>query len=281
MTSASTPTDAPRHRVIVTRPAREAAIWVDRLLRAGFEAEALPLIEIAPVADTASVAAARQRLAQSFYDAAMFVSGNAVEFLVGDAALDVSGLPDLRWLAPGPGTVSALRAAGVPPGQIDAPAADALQFDSEALWDVVGVRDWRGRRVLVVRGQGADESAGGPLPQGQGRDWIARQWQAAGAEVDFISVYQRRAPQWTPAETGRALAAAADGSVWVFSSSEAVAHLAQAMGGGTGAGPGWHQARAVATHPRIAATLQAAGWGEVFPSRPALGDLVALLHSIE
>jgi uroporphyrinogen-III synthase len=49
-----------------------------------------------------------------------------------------------------------------------------------------------------------------------------------------------------------------DGSCWLFSSSEAAQHLVQAC-------PGLPvgQARALATHPRIAQRLQAAGWGRV------------------
>ncbi|HEY3049162.1 MAG TPA: uroporphyrinogen-III synthase, partial [Polaromonas sp.] len=69
-----------------------------------------------------------------------------------------------------------------------------------------------------------------------------------------------------------------DGSVWLFSSSEAVANLASQ--------PhlsrlDWRRARAVATHPRIADTLRAAGWGVVVESRPALKDIKAVVRSIE
>ncbi|MGH6638901.1 MAG: uroporphyrinogen-III synthase, partial [Polaromonas sp.] len=73
-------------------------------------------------------------------------------------------------------------------------------------------------------------------------------------------------------------AASADGSVWLFSSSEAVANLArlpvmQAMD--------WSRARAVATHPRILDAVRAAGWGVVVESRPALKDIRDTLRSIE
>ena len=51
---------------------------------------------------------------------------------------------------------------------------DAEQFDSEALWRLVGKRDWNGRRVLIVRGRTLSASAGdGSTP---GRDWLMRQW---------------------------------------------------------------------------------------------------------
>lgn len=276
-------------RVLVTRPARDAQHWVAQLQRGGVAAEALPLIEIAPASGAASVQAlaeAWQALALGHYAACLFVSGNAVaNFFRSNQALahhliDKFAIRNIvnegvRFMAPGPGTVAALAAAGIPVGQIDAPAADALQFDSEALWDVVGRRDWQGSRVLVVRGQdsGAHSDA-----SSSGRDWIARQWAAAGAQVDFVGVYQRRAPSLTPAQIQRARAASADGSIWIFSSSEAVANLVRMP---ELAGVDWRQARAVVTHPRILAAAQAAGWGVVVASRPALKDIRDTLASVE
>jgi uroporphyrinogen-III synthase len=275
--------------VIVTRPAGDAQRWVQQLQLSGIKAEALPLIEIAPADDPADV----QALAQAWqriddYTACMFVSGNAVtHFFQGKEALAqqlwaqaaINAIADknsgLRCMAPGPGTVAALRAVGVPASQIDAPAADAQQFDSEALWESVGQRDWQGSRVLIVRGASAASGAGSASA---GRDWIARQWQAAGAQVDFVGVYQRRAPTLTDAQAESARAASADGSVWLFSSSEAVANLAHMP---ALAGTDWSGARAIATHPRIVDAVRAAGWGVVVASRPAPQDIVATLGSIE
>ena len=178
-------------------------------------------------------------------------------------------------MAPGPGTAAALLAAGVPAAQVDAPALDAEQFDSEALWAVVGRRDWQGLRVLVVRGESPGAAGGG---MSSGRDWIARQWEAAGAQVDFVGVYQRRAPKLSDEQLERARAASADGSVWLFSSSEAVANLTRLP---ALAGVDWRGARAVATHPRIEEAVRAAGWGVVVASRPALTDIRDTLASIE
>jgi uroporphyrinogen-III synthase len=250
--------------VIVTRPAADAQHWVDQLRQAGFAAEALPLIAIAAASDSAALAQARQALGG--YAACMFVSGNAVEYFFKTPLAGAEGLPpSLRLMAPGPGTVAALLAAGVPAGQ----------FDSEALWAVVGQRDWSGRRVLVVRGESPD-AAGAAVSSG--RDWIARQWEAAGAQVDFVSVYQRRAPQFSDQQLARARAASADGSVWLFSSSEALANLTRLP---ALAGVDWRKARAVATHPRIEEAVRAAGWGVVVASRPALKDIRDTLASIE
>ena len=174
-------------RAIVTRPHRDAEKWVLRLRQAGIDAEALPLIEIAPLAQISDPA--RQPVD---YAACLFVSGHAVEHFFKDntvfaqqpraqsaiesianrhSAMALAISPKLRFLAPGPGTVAALRAAGIAEAQIDAPPPDAVQFDSEALWRVIGQRDWQGLRVLVVRGlSGAtDVQAASP-----GRDWIGQ-----------------------------------------------------------------------------------------------------------
>jgi uroporphyrinogen-III synthase len=129
--------------------------------------------------------------------------------------------------------------------------------------------------VLVVRGESPD-AVGAAVSSG--RDWIARQWEAAGARVDFVSVYQRRAPQFSEQQLARARAASADGSVWLFSSSEALANLTRLP---ALAGVDWRKARAVATHPRIEEAVRAAGWGVVVASRPALKDIRDTLASIE
>jgi uroporphyrinogen-III synthase len=305
----------PALRVLVTRPERDARQWVEQLQHSGFEAEALPLIEIAPACGAANRQALRQAWdALADYAACLFVSGHAVEhFFKANPALAQAQVaqelaqasvsaqasaaletlpnhaasskasskrddcldlpPGLRLMAPGPGTVAALRAAGVPAAQIDAPAPDAGQFDSEALWQVIGSRDWQGRRVLIVRGHSA-----GAQGASSGRDWITRQWQAAGAQVDFVGVYQRQAPQLSDAQLQRVRAASADGSVWLFSSSEALAHLLRAAGL---QGVDWRRARAVATHPRIEEAVRAAGWGVVVASRPALADIRTALASLE
>ena len=259
--------------VIVTRPAPDAQRWVAQLQQRGISAEALPLIEIARLPDLTAARAAWSYL--EHYAAVMFVSGNAVEHFFAakrtgaePPALDLAALSHVRFMAPGQGTAQVLMAQGVSAAQIDTPPADAAQFDSEALWQVIGQRDWTGLRVLIVRGQSGTSDTGAP-----GREWLARQLENAGASVDFMAVYERRAPRFTEAQQRRIVASQRDGSVWLFSSSEALAHLPPAAD--------WSQARAIATHARIAQAAQAAGWGVVIESRPALDDILAsieLLH---
>lgn len=263
--------DAPRVRVLVTRPADQAPAWVDGLNARGFAAEALPLLAIAPAADRAAVGATRERLGA--FAAVMFVSAAAVQQFFEkncanpSAKWSGSALKTRAW-ATGPGTVRALLAAGWPASRIDAPASDAAQFDSEALWARVQPTLREGARVLIVRGGDAQGRA-------QGRDWLAAQLAAAGAEVETLVAYRRGPAVLDAAGRARAMRAAGDGSVWLFSSSEAIASLLQQL-----PTQGWQAARAVCTHARIAEAAQRAGFGVVRASRPELDAVAASIESI-
>jgi len=265
-------------RVIVTRPAQECGKWVDALRQAGFDAQALPLIAVKPAPDLSAVVMAWERVAD--FDAVMFVSANAVaQFFALKPALAPVFIAQeaikIRAFVTGPGSLAALLQAGVEPVCIDAPNAQTGQFDSEALWAVVAHRVVPGYRVLIVRGMG-DASMAPDVGDGVGRNWFASQVIAAGGSVEFVVAYQRCQPDWV--ESARALAhqAALDGSVWLFSSSEAIANLVAVL-----PGESWQQARAVVTHGRIGQAARAAGFAVVCESRPLLADLVASIESLQ
>jgi uroporphyrinogen-III synthase len=260
-------------RLIVTRPLREAQRWVQDLTALGLEAQALPLIKVGPVDDTSDVVRAWQRRAD--YVGVMFVSGNAVEYFFAAhqplSAADRSwaGINTRAW-ATGPGTARALLRAGLDPAKLDTPSPDATQFDSEALWQVVAAQVQPGSRVLIVRG--ADTVGSDPTGQGSGREWFANRVAQAGAQADFVVAYQRCAPDFNAPQAELARQAATDGSVWLFSSSEAVANLQALL-----PAQNWSAAHALATHPRIAAAARLAGFGAVTESRPTLSDVAAAL----
>ena len=190
-------------RVIVTRPRREAKRWVVGLAAAGYEAIALPLIEVAPPADPAPLQQSWQGLGD--YAAVMFVSANAADYFFaskpapGPVSIDVFAAKTRAW-ATGPGTVAALRRAGLAAARIDAPPGDSGQFDSEALWQVVAGQLQPGQRVLIVRGDDDGVASGDPggASPGRGRDWLATTLVAAGAHAEFVVAYQRQLPHWLP-----------------------------------------------------------------------------------
>lgn len=251
--------------VIVTRPAREAAHWVADLRAAGLDAVALPLIVIEPVADAAPLKNAWSQLPR--YAALMFVSATAVEHFFAHKDDGVS-LAGCRFWATGPGTTRALCRAGVPAESVDAPPPEATRFDSEALWERVQPQVSAGTRVLIVRG---GDEAGHPA----GRDWLAREIDAAGGLRDTVVAYRRLPPSLDDAQRRLAAEGAAGRAIWLFSSSEAIGNLQRAMPGAD-----WRAARAVATHARIGEAARAAGFGALRVCTPLRDALVASIESL-
>ena len=256
----------PRPRVWVTRAAQDATPWIQGLNDLGLDAQSLPLMAIGPATDVQAVHSAWQQLAK--YQAVMFVSANAVRYFFQAAPKPASPWGPARAWVTGLGSRAALLAAGVPELLIDAPASDASQWDSEALWAVIAPQVLTGQRVLIVRGSDA---------QGQvaGRDWMSTQLQAAGVRVDQVAAYQRLIPILTDAQRGAAAQAAVDGAVWLFSNSEAIAHLQAAL-----PEQDWSQALAVATHPRIAQQARLAGWGFVAIAQPSIFAVASSIKSL-
>ena len=251
-------------RVLVTRPREQGAEWVQRLRAAGVDAIALPLIEIGPAPDPAALAAAWSGLGG--HRLVVFVSPNAAQAFFAVAPSGARWPAGVRAASPGPGTTESLLALGVPGAQIDAPAEDAAQFDSEALWARLEAREWRGASVLVVRGSG-------------GRDWLAARLIEGGAQVENVAAYERRAPRLDATEAKRLAAALAEPAAhaWLFSSSEAIDRLETLAAHRAVA---WSSAHAVATHPRIAARARRLGIGDVRESRPDVAAVLACIQSI-
>ncbi len=249
-------------RVIVTRPAAQATPWVRSLAARGINAFALPLIDIAPPSDTAAVHAAWHTLAQRRL--VVFVSPNAAQSFF-DFRPDGMAWPAGTWAGSvGPGTSQALRRLGVPASSVREPAADASQFDSEALWQRLRQETWQRASVLIVRGDG-------------GREWLADTMHSHGAEVSFVSAYRRSAPSLS-GERRRQLdetLARPQEHLWFFSSSEAIDHLLRAC-----PAVRWDTAKALATHPRIASRAREGGFGVVHETRPTLDAVVACIQSL-
>ena len=261
--------------IVVTRPEPECTQWAGSLTERGLPALALPLVRIGPVRDATAVHRCWQQLGR--FNAVMVVSGAAASHFFALRPPGASMPAGTRFWAPGPGTLAALVRQGVAPVQVDTPDASSGQFDSEALWHVVGTQVRPGWHVLIVRGgdDGGGEAPPDPVAsQGSGRDWLTRRLEDAGARVERVMAYERTGPSWSGEQRARARAAATDGSVWLFTSSQAIDHLLVQL-----PGQQWQQASAVATHPRIAQVAREAGFGVVWESRPRLEDVVASIES--
>lgn len=266
------PTCAPgAWHVIVTRPQPQADEWVARLRALGVAATALPLLGIAGPVDEAPVRAAWQSIAAAGDDKGrapalvMFVSPSAVDRFFALRPTDAAWPAGLLAGSTGPGTRSALLRAGVPDAAVCSPPESAGRFDSEALWtQLQPLCDWRGRRALIVRGEG-------------GRDWLADTLRQHGAQVRFVEAYRRTAP--VPDAAGRALLdralAQPEAFCWLFSSSEAVSHLPELAPCAD-----WSAVLALATHPRIAGAAGRLGVGRVLQVAPSPEAVVAALRRL-
>ncbi|MFM8691441.1 MAG: uroporphyrinogen-III synthase [Limnohabitans sp.] len=251
--------------VMVTRPLEQAQHWVSLLQQAGVQAQALPLIDIAPAPDRASMKQAWHRVPDCV--ALMFVSANAVEmFMDGQPSGHLAA--GVRAWVTGPGTRSALRRRGWPEELIDAPPADAAQFDSEALWSQVATSVKPGEKVMIVRGA---DSQGVPA----GRDWLALTLENAGVQVLVCVADVRQLPVWGLEQRQQTRLALQRGAWWLFGSSEAARNLVTLE-----PGQSWAGARALATHPRIARCLRDMGWGQVLELAPQRAALIESIKSL-
>jgi uroporphyrinogen-III synthase len=232
-TSLSDRTPLAGARILVTRPARQAAGFARRISELGGIPVVFPAIVILPPADTAALERAQAALPS--YDGAVFVSANAVEF---------GAPPGERWpprliaFAPGPGTAEVLAGLGV--ANVRVPATT---FDTEGLLALPELATPAGRRFLVFRGEGGRELLGDTL--------VAR-----GAHVDYVACY-RRAPPDAGAVRFAAIFAQDGIDAVTITSSEGLDNLWALAGEATRAA--WRACPTFAPHPRIAARAAVLG----------------------
>ncbi len=253
-------------KLLVTRPREQAANWVERLRAGGMAAQALPLIDIVAVPDPAPLQRAWRRVHEFAF--VMFVSANAVDAFFAARPAGAIWPSATRAGATGPGTVAALRQAGLAATLIESPPADAASFDAEALWSEIARRPlagWQGQRVLVVRGE-------------DGRDWLAERWREHGAQVEFIAAYRRSLPRWGAGDEALCDAALASprAHLWLFSSSEAIANLGRLR-----TGADWTASQALATHERIGAAARRLGFARVQGVAPTVAAVVSAVRSLQ
>lgn len=164
-------------RILVTRPAAQAAGLAALIASEGGDTVCFPLIDIAPADDWRPVDEAGDRL--DAFSLAVFISPNAVEFGLPRLLSRRTWPSGLRAAAIGPGTVKRLADFG-----IDDVILPEGRFDSEALLALEALQADRvgGREVLILRGNG-------------GRELLAETLRARGAAVDCVTCYRRSAPQ--------------------------------------------------------------------------------------
>jgi uroporphyrinogen-III synthase len=251
--------------IIVTRPGEAGARCQHRLQDAGFAAQWWPAFEIRPAPDEVAARAGLDRLAQ--FDLAIFVSPNAVaataERLAGPwPASTAIG-------AVGAATRAAVVATWPTATALVAPPSDEAA-GSEAFWQAWLHSGRKASRVLILRAQ-------------HGREWLAQQFAANGAEVETLAVYARKAHALSASQTTLldAAVAATVPVVTVFTSTEAVAALDEQVAAKRGADRWLREGRALATHPRIRERLLDAGYRTVELSAADDEGLLAQLESMQ
>lgn len=252
--------------VIVTRPAVPGRRLATALRARGMEVAWWPAFEIAPPPDEARVREALGRLAA--YDLALFVSPNAVHATAQRLASDWPAGTVIG--AVGAGTRDAARAElrGAAAAVVVAPD-DGDESGSEAFWRAWQASGRRARRVLLLRAA-------------TGRDWIIDRLRGVDAEVDALAVYGRCPHRLAEGERARLRGWMAQGRapVTIVSSADAVGAVIEQVQAIEGAAAWLRDGRAIATHPRIAERLQAAGFGKVEVSAPGDPDVIGKLESM-
>ncbi|MBS0321037.1 MAG: uroporphyrinogen-III synthase [Proteobacteria bacterium] len=238
--------------IVVTRPARRAALFAQKLEAMGARAIVVPAIVILPPESRDALDAAHANLAR--YDGVFFVSGSAVEYGAPAPGAWPGGVPAY---APGRATAAEL---------IDAGIADARypkgSQDSEGLLALPELAAVGGKRFLVLRGDG-------------GRELLAATLRERGATVDVVGCYRRIAPQGL-AEGLVALVARGAVQALTVTSSEAVGNLWAMLDEPTRA-----RLRAIPTfapHPRIAEAARALGLDAIVTAPGDMGIVAALLR---
>ena len=161
-------TDAPLQGVgvLVTRPRAQATELVQAIQDKGGKVICFPAIDIVP-RDATEIA--NDAAALPAPDIAIFVSRNAVAHGLAHAA-------GAAKAAIGPATAAAIRSAGQTV-EINPDSG----YDSESLLAEPALREVAGKQVCIIRGS-------------KGRALLADTLRERGADVEYLSVYERKLP---------------------------------------------------------------------------------------
>jgi uroporphyrinogen-III synthase len=240
------------HRVVVTRPAGQAAHLSELIRAAGGDPLLFPVLEILDAADLRPLTALIERL--DAFDLAIFVSANAVNKALALVRARRDWPAGLRVATVGGGSERELRRHG-----FAAVIAPAERFDSEGLLDLPEMKRVNGKRVVIFRGEG-------------GRELLGEALAARGAAVEYAACYRRCRPNADPTAL---LALCARGKIDAFTvtSSEGLSNLHHMLGE---AGlQCLKKTPLFAPHERIAAAARASGVQNVVLTGPGDEGLIA------
>jgi uroporphyrinogen-III synthase len=231
-------------KIVVTRPCDQAAPLMRRIEQAGGTPLLFSLLEIAAVPDQQTLHEQISHIAHA--DLAIFISPNAAQYgMAAIRAADIALPASLRIAAVGQGSATALRELGV--ADVMVPVG---RFDSEGLLALPELQDVAGKCVMILRGDGGRELLGDTL-------------KARGAQLEYLTCYQRSKPQLDVAALLRA-----EPDALTVTSSEALGYLWAAADGAQR--DVLRDVPLFVPHARIAALAQHQGWRRVIQT--AAGD---------
>jgi len=162
-------------RVLVTRPAHQAAGLCRRIEALGGHAIPFPVLEINAPNDGRPLDACVKQLDD--FDVAIFISANAVERAL-PVILEQRDWPvRVRIAVIGRRSAEALETFG-----LHADLCPSSRFNSEALLELDALQNVSGERVVIFRGDG-------------GREFLADTLRGRGAQVEYVEAYRRCRPE--------------------------------------------------------------------------------------
>lgn len=178
-----------RLKVLVTRPAHQAKNLLQQLRQHGAEPVAFPLLTISNIteSDKNYHLVKQQIMDLDLYQHVIFISPNAVHSGYDWIDQYWPQLPiGVNWLAIGKQSAATLSNYG-----IDA-YHNPLGYDSEALLTTPALQNITGEKILIMRGEG-------------GREKLATELRARGAEVSYAELYRRETPIYEDGEVAETL----------------------------------------------------------------------------
>ncbi|MGY8869488.1 MAG: uroporphyrinogen-III synthase [Pseudomonadales bacterium] len=167
-------------RVLVTRPAQQAAQLIDLLEECGASPVHLPALEICPISETDPryTQLRSQMMNLDHYSIIICISPNAAHQALEWIDQFWPQPPEgIDWYAIGQKTAQILN------DQDITTHFSAAGFDSEAMLTLPELTDIDGKKILILRGS-------------SGRAMLAETLTARGAEVEYANLYDRKCPEY-------------------------------------------------------------------------------------
>jgi len=169
-------------KVLVTRPKKQAENLCDLIRKSGGEAIAFPVIEIMPFEQAQSGIVTLQGI-----DMIIFISQNAVDYFMKGVNEKIPH--GTLMISIGEASSRSMRSHHL---RVDLQPHTSI--GSEGLLLLPELQNMKGKKVLIVRGQG-------------GRELLAETLRQRGADVDYLNVYQRGLPSPSSAQCQQAIKA--------------------------------------------------------------------------